>query len=149
MKAITIKQPWLTLISLGEKKFETRSWQTKYRGITAIHAGKMIDKAACGQNSITQALLRHGIESYKELPTGAVIATAYLVKCHKIMEDRSFINDEERAVTDNGLFIEGDEWSFGDYSEGRYAWKLSNVNPLAKPIPAKVRLSLWEWEGIE
>ncbi|WP_342351939.1 ASCH domain-containing protein [Lysinibacillus boronitolerans] len=30
MKAITIKQPWATLIALGEKRFETRSWQTKY-----------------------------------------------------------------------------------------------------------------------
>jgi hypothetical protein len=39
MKAITIIQPWATLIALGEKKFETRSWTTKYRGPLAIHAG--------------------------------------------------------------------------------------------------------------
>ncbi len=28
MKAITIHQPWATLIALGEKRFETRSWGT-------------------------------------------------------------------------------------------------------------------------
>ena len=40
MKAITIIQPWATLIALGEKQFETRSWFTKHRGELAIHAGK-------------------------------------------------------------------------------------------------------------
>jgi hypothetical protein len=47
MKVISIIQPWATLIAIGEKKFETRSWSTKYRGELAIHASKKIDKAAC------------------------------------------------------------------------------------------------------
>lgn len=46
MKAITIRQPWASLIALGEKKIETRSWQTKYRGPILIHAGKSVDKKA-------------------------------------------------------------------------------------------------------
>ena len=32
MKVLTIKQPWATLIIQGYKRFELRSWQTKYRG---------------------------------------------------------------------------------------------------------------------
>ena len=44
MKALTIKQPWATLIMQGDKRFEFRSWQTKYRGELLIHAGKGIDK---------------------------------------------------------------------------------------------------------
>ena len=32
MKVLTIKQPWATLIMQGDKQFEFRSWQTKYRG---------------------------------------------------------------------------------------------------------------------
>ena len=46
MKALTIKQPWATLIMQGDKRFEFRSWQTKYRGDLLIHAGKGIDKEA-------------------------------------------------------------------------------------------------------
>ena len=46
MKALTIKQPWATLIIQGDKRFEFRSWQTKYRGELLIHAGKGIDKEA-------------------------------------------------------------------------------------------------------
>ena len=40
MKVLTIKQPWATLIMQGYKRFEFRSWQTKYRGDLLIHAGK-------------------------------------------------------------------------------------------------------------
>lgn len=32
MKAISIKQPWASLIASGEKTLEIRSWQTKVRG---------------------------------------------------------------------------------------------------------------------
>ena len=38
MKVLTIKQPWATLIMQGNKRFEFRSWQTKYRGDLLIHA---------------------------------------------------------------------------------------------------------------
>lgn len=44
MKAITIKQPWATLIAEGYKEYEFRTWKIKYRGDILIHAGKGIDK---------------------------------------------------------------------------------------------------------
>lgn len=40
MKALTIRQPWASLIAAGVKTIETRSWSTEYRGPLAIHAGK-------------------------------------------------------------------------------------------------------------
>ena len=46
MKAITIKQPWATLIAKGYKEYEFRTWKTKYRGEILIHSGKVIDKKA-------------------------------------------------------------------------------------------------------
>jgi hypothetical protein len=38
MKALTLHQPWASLIAEGVKTIETRSWSTKYRGPLAIHA---------------------------------------------------------------------------------------------------------------
>lgn len=32
MKAISIKQPWASMIASGEKTIETRLWNTSYRG---------------------------------------------------------------------------------------------------------------------
>ena len=44
MKVLTLKQPWATLVAEGIKKYEFRSWKTKYRGKILIHAGSGIDK---------------------------------------------------------------------------------------------------------
>ena len=43
MKVITLKQPWATLVAEGIKKYEFRSWRTKYRGKILIHAGVGVD----------------------------------------------------------------------------------------------------------
>ncbi|WP_253299501.1 hypothetical protein [Paenibacillus barcinonensis] len=39
-----------------------------------------------------------------------------------------------------------DEYHFGDYSDGRFAWQLDDVVQLQEPIPAKGQLGLWNWE---
>ena len=44
MKALTIKEPWATLIIEGYKEYEFRSWKTNYRGKILIHAGMSIEK---------------------------------------------------------------------------------------------------------
>ena len=74
MKVLTIKQPWATLIMQGYKRFEFRSWQTKYRGDLLIHAGKGIDKEAIKR-----------LEKYlpKELLTGKILGKVTLVDCIK------------------------------------------------------------------
>lgn len=44
MKVITLWEPWASLIAVGAKMIETRSWNTNYRGRIAIHAAKKIVK---------------------------------------------------------------------------------------------------------
>lgn len=39
-RALTVRQPWASLIALGVKTIETRSWSTAYRGPLVIHAGQ-------------------------------------------------------------------------------------------------------------
>ncbi|OKP79152.1 2-oxoglutarate dehydrogenase E1 [Paenibacillus sp. P3E] len=137
MKCLTVRQPWATLIALKEKQFETRSWKTAYRGELAIHAGMGIDKSACRQELIQSALARHGY-SADNLPLGAIIATSRLADCYQV-------TDEDAGAGWPG----GNEFAFGDYSQGRYAWKLEEVTALAHPIPAKGRLSFWEHPVLE
>ena len=40
MKALSLTQPWASLVVIGAKCYETRSWATNYRGPLAIHASK-------------------------------------------------------------------------------------------------------------
>ncbi|WP_438497133.1 ASCH domain-containing protein [Paenibacillus sp. IHBB 3054] len=144
MKAITIKQPWATLIALGEKRFETRGWQTKHRGELAIHAGKQVDRDACLEPEIKAALVRNGILSISMLPTGSVIGTANLKGCIQSVETWT-----DGYILENGERVYSPEYDFGDFTPGRYAWELGNVKQLPEPIPAKGQLSLWNWEGLQ
>lgn len=40
MKALSIRQPWAWLIAQGFKDIENRTWATRHRGPTLIHAAK-------------------------------------------------------------------------------------------------------------
>ncbi|MNY64761.1 hypothetical protein D3C86_2019200 [compost metagenome] len=83
------------------------------------------------------ALARHGF-TVDNLPRGAIIATSRLAGCYKVTQ----------AAADEG-WPGGNELVFGDYTPGRYAWKLEDVTALARPIPAKGRLSFWEYPVLE
>jgi hypothetical protein len=41
--------------------------------------------------------------------------------------------------------IVGNEYEFGDFTPGRYAWKLEDIQILKEPIVAKGQLSLWNY----
>nr|WP_204166784.1 ASCH domain-containing protein [Bacillus sp. CGMCC 1.16541] len=145
MKVISIMQPWASLIALGEKKFETRSWRTNYRGELAIHASKKIDRTACKMTPIVQTLNKHSIVLLNDLPTGMIIATCNLEGCYEVMTE-----DGESAILEGwNKFVFDNEYNFGDFSEGRFAWELSNIRTLNKPIQAKGQLGLWNFkEGL-
>jgi hypothetical protein len=75
MKCFTVHQPWATLLALGEKHFETRSWQTHYTGPVAIHAGRTFNPDVirlCRDQPFKDALDRHGIRSSRNRPSLAV-----------------------------------------------------------------------------
>ena len=44
MKALSIRQPWASLIVAGIKDIENRSWVTNYSGKLLIHAAQKFDK---------------------------------------------------------------------------------------------------------
>ena len=66
MKAINIHQPWASVIAFGEKRFETRSWKTDYRGPLLIHASRTfipIERNLCDTTPFKSVLASHGISS--------------------------------------------------------------------------------------
>lgn len=126
MKVLTIKQPWATLIMQGNKRFEFRSWQTKYRGELLIHAGKEIDK---------EAVKRLSKYLPKELPQGKILGKVTLVDCIKMTpEFKEELLKENCEIYAKSSFKEN------------YGWKLEDVNVFNKPIDAKGHLSLWKYE---
>lgn len=147
MKALTIQQPWATLIALGEKRFETRSRKTNIRGRIAIHAGKKIDKEACEREPIKSTLAKHGYTA-NNLPTGAVVATAYLYDSYPITHVSHNAAD---SIDSEGTILEmfeENEFHFGWYEIGRHAWDLRDAHEI-EPIQAKGQQGWWNFELYE
>jgi activating signal cointegrator 1 len=143
MKAITIHQPWATLIALGEKKFETRGWATKYRGPIAIHAAKKVDKEICLEEPFRSVLAEHGYTA-DDLPTGAVVALCNLSDCLKV--EHAHAKEKAALLSSSGRLtpIKGNEVEFGWYDSGRYAWEMVDVKQI-NPVPAQGQQGLWNW----
>ena len=142
MKALTLLQPWATLISIGAKKIETRSWLTTYKGPLAIHAAKSPKfMCLCDQRPFSDKLFREGIQSF-----GEVIAICELVDCLVISGKKQNYFYPVPGLGSFSIPPDEPEHSFGDYAPGRFAWILLNVRALPKPVPAKGKLGLWEWQ---
>ena len=122
MKALTLTQPWASLVASGRKQVETRSWYSSYRGPLYIHAAKRFPTSAkrfAAELSGNPATVRY-------MPLGAIVARCYLLDCRTV---------EHVQVTEQ-------ERKYGDYSPGRYAWILTNIEWL-EPTPCKGALGLW------
>ncbi len=131
---LSLTQPWATLVAAGGKQIETRSWPTKHRGLLAIHASQGwtdADKRLGTHPPFSDVLYRAGVRSTLDLPRGTVVALCRLIDCVRT-EDVCNWSDQERA--------------FGDYTPGRWAWRLTDVYALPTPIPARGRLGLWPWD---
>jgi hypothetical protein len=126
MKAITIKQPFASLIIEGYKEYEFRTWRTKYRGDILIHAGKGVDKKA--------------MEKYKHLvsncPSGCILGIVKITDCIKIDDEaREMLKDN--IVYDN--IVNNKDWD-------GFGFKIESIRKVEN-TPANGKLSLWDFEG--
>lgn len=99
MKVITIKQPFATLIIKGYKKYEFRTWRTKYRGEILIHAGKGVDKKAMQKFAYLNL----------EYPSGCIIGKVNITDCIEVDDDfRKSLAQEDKIVYGN--IIKHTDW---------------------------------------
>jgi hypothetical protein len=191
MKALTLWQPWASLIALGAKTIETRSWSTKYRGPLAIHAAKRRPATWWSQWGDTPKQLSGADPWFEECerwcngdetgdgwwswswggPLGAVVATCNLIDVVPMIDaddppvefqcsppGRKYLSNWENGrmllvsspVYKNNRCVGSttrevtDQLPYGDFTPGRFAWLLENVQPIPT-IPAKGHQGLWEW----
>lgn len=145
MKAITIKQPWASVIVHGIKDIENRTWRTNYRGRVLIHSSAKGDiaKYGCLQPEQRQKAFYSPLGSvcFNDLPFGAIIGSVEIVDC---------------VVNHSSIWAEKTE----DYTVGMnprlheditgkkviYNWVLANPILFEKPIEnVKGRLSFWDF----
>jgi hypothetical protein len=144
MKVLTIQQPWATLIAIGAKTIETRSWTTNYRGKLAIHSSKAFPLE--NQSLLIEEPFKSIFDS--EFPKNTALRCGYiLATCELVNVVPIFWKIDDKKTNPIGITISDKERALGNYQYGRFAWILENVKVLETPIPAKGMLGLWEYEA--
>ena len=121
LKVLTLRQPWATLVSEGIKRYEFRSWKTKYRGKVLIHAGTGIDK--------------EDMKKYKdmnlEFPSRKILAVVEIEDCLELDEELN-----NKIISENNI-------AYGNKVRTGYAWKLNNIKKINYDKEVNGQLGLW------
>ena len=105
MKALTLKQPWASLVANGDKKFEFRKWKTNYRGPVLIHAGCGFEKDSINKFDI-------------DYPKSRFIAIADIIDCLEVDDDF------------NDMIISLNSSVYGNKRRTGYVWILDNIRKI-------------------
>lgn len=147
MKAITVRQPWASLIAEGIKTIETRGrehpWRSAIGRTIAIHAaarrfddedgrGLLLGDWRASYSHETRTPMLYGRDTFFALPLGAVLATCTLVDVVPIYDRSSQTTDRHRRTCDRyqasvvDCLHEGDLphqqgglWLIGSRADGR------------------------------
>lgn len=138
MRVLSIRQPWASLIMIGAKPFEFRSWPLRVAGERwAVHAsaswrrgeiGAILGRLDRGYTEgmdpdKARTLLVAVLVGQEHLPTGAILGT---VLGGQAVPASTIWDDADDAV---------------------WANPVSDPRMLAEPIPVKGRLGWWRYDG--
>lgn len=144
MKVLSVWQPWAQLLAAGHKHNETRSWRTNYRGEILIHATQrdpLFGISQMPEGAWERALRSFGLKEvfnrFQKFPTGAIIGKAKLTDC-KLIDDAYFQFTRDLCP---------EEFLYGDFTPGRYAWVFEEPELFKNPLPVSGRQGLWNWNG--
>ncbi|MDX8563456.1 ASCH domain-containing protein [Elizabethkingia sp. HX WHF] len=142
MKALSIKQPWASLITLGIKPIENRTWRTNFRGRIYVHSSMNLPKDHWGLLSPEQ--YKQAMDSLidgklrEELHLGAIIGEVDIVDC--VINHPSIW-----AEKSEGTFI-GKTFYHKEGTKPIWNWVLANPVMYDEPIlNVKGKLSLWDF----
>lgn len=119
MLAITIKQPWATLIMQCGKDIENRTWSTRMRGRVAIHSSAKLERREyqAAASLIFHSNIQSAIPPEEQLDLGCILGTVEIVGC--VQKSRS------------------------PWFQGPYGIVLKDPRLLDTPVPCKGALGFW------
>jgi ASCH domain len=124
IKALTIKQPWASLIIRGGKDIENRDWNSNYRGIVAIHSSAKMSESdmedACGlmRGFIPRFSARMFRQDKYGFPTGVILGVVEMIGCVRDCDSPWFVGD--------------------------FGFQFRNAVAFSNPIPCKGSLGFWK-----
>ncbi len=160
LPALTVRQPWASLIAQGTKRCETRGWPPPKQLIgqrLAIHAGqaRLPRDLSAQETAAIEAGLGLSAARWAELPFGALVCTAVMEGAYRVGANSrhprrlKITETVSGSVSMDAIELEAAETRFGDFSAGRWAWLLREIELIDPPIPATGRRKVWRWHRAE
>jgi hypothetical protein len=135
MRALTLWQPWASLLAVGIKRHETRSWRIppKLLGARiAIHAGSGRAPETMISPELAEICERTFGSGWRTtLPKGRILCTCVL--------GADLATEEEVDAAD------ADDVASGIWTPGRHAWRIDDVRPVHDSGPVSGKQGLWTW----
>ena len=134
MRAISLWQPFATLLVAGFKINETRGWPTSYRGPLAIHAAKK------WTGELEELCLTEPFATYLSRLRPNQGGAFYLVDALELILPRGkvvgIVDVDDCVLVDerSSAGVLEPERSFGDFTPGRYRWPTSSPRRLREPF---------------
>lgn len=135
MKALTLWQPWASLVAVGAKQWETRSWSTKYRGPLMIHAAMRKPPEINNPLVVEEMIQALGVADFDELPRGVILAVVDLTGTWELVPPVI-----DLPICPSSL---DREQLLGDWRPNRFIWRLQNLRRLPKPVCARGHQRPW------
>lgn len=145
MKAISLHQPWASLVMQGVKRLETRSWappaSLEGRRVL-VHAAKRLDPCVL-EAPFSQVIRNPEVNA----PTGVLLGSVLLEGAWRIdsAADRDLVVGEYHRG--EGARARELELAFGDFELGRWMWGLQAPRQLNVPIPYNGRQGFFKVDG--
>jgi activating signal cointegrator 1 len=144
-RVIIVRQPFASLIAIGAKQYQPQDKPTRYRGPIAIYTGTSVrafKEMGCYKED-SGAFWPNCVKAFRDAgqpinerefspadwPLGAMIAIGELVGCFPT--EALWLSDREKGL--------------GNFTPGRYGWKITNVRHLPAPVYMPVQHGFWEW----
>jgi len=120
MKAISIRQPWASLILVAGKDIENRTWSTRYRGPVLIHASKGM---TCAEH---EDAIEFAVDAIRADPLNAG-----KTKTRTLRELGFVFDDLQRGgIVGRAEIVDCVESSDSPWFVGPFGFVLRNVEPL-------------------
>ncbi len=136
VKAISLWEPWATLVAIGAKRNETRSWPAP----KSLIGQDLIICAALRRaplhEDVPDMLVRDRIEQALRrspglcLGHGKALCLVTVTGCERTDDARKGLSEDELA--------------FGNYAPGRFAWRLTNLRRFKFPARITGRHGIFE-----
>ena len=146
MKALSLWEPWATLMREQFKCIETRGWYTSHRGPLLICASKKRDDGGRFLWEVEQedGCIPEMFGPFDKLPFGHALCVVNLVACVKT--EWLLTSHEDKASRLRTDYFGGSkpEERYGNYSDGRFAWITEFVRRFDPPFPLRGAQGLFE-----